>query len=155
MRFYLVDRITQLHAGGTASGIKCWSLDNSIFQDHFPGIPMVPGVLLTESMAQLAGILIKKTYYLEYGEGEEIYPVLSIIQKAKFRSFVKPGDQCILFAEVISVDHNRASAKVHSTVEGELVSEAQLTFLIGKAEDMGDNPFIRQMDQYYHSILPK
>ena len=88
MRFFLIDRITEINPGSTAKGLKAWSLDNEIFQDHFPGFPTVPGVLLTESMAQLSGILIEKSYYQEYGDKNPVYPVLSIIQKAKFRSFV-------------------------------------------------------------------
>lgn len=154
MRFFLLDRITLIDPGKTAEGIKCWSLDNSIFQDHFPGTPLVPGVLLTESMAQLAGILIKKSYQQQFGLDKQVYPVLSIIQKAKFRTFVKPGDQCMLHTAMLSLDLNRASASAHTTVEGEPVCESHLTFLIGSEEELGNNPFIRQMDQYYFSLMP-
>ena len=100
MRFFLNDRIREMIPGDKAVGVKCWSMDNEIFQDHFPGLPTTPGVLLTESMAQLSGVLIKKSYYKEYGTATNVYPVLSIIQKAKFRSFVRPGDQCIINAQL-------------------------------------------------------
>ena len=53
MRFLLIDKIKELNPGVSAIGVKCWSIDNEIFQDHFPGFPTTPGVLLTESMAQL------------------------------------------------------------------------------------------------------
>lgn len=155
MRFFLIDRIRELIPGESAIGVKCWSLDNEIFQDHFPGYPATPGVLLTESMAQLGGILIKKSYYKEYGEASKVYPVLSIIQKAKFRTFVQPGDQVIMEAKLISIDRSRGNIKAVSTVDGEIVSEATLSFIIGFESDMGDNPFLEKMEQYYHSILPR
>lgn len=51
----MIDRIKEIIPGDKALGIKCWSLDNEIFQDHFPGFSTTPGVLMTESMAQLSG----------------------------------------------------------------------------------------------------
>lgn len=155
MRFYLLDRIKELVPGERALGIKCWSMDNEIFQDHFPGFPTVPGVLLTESMAQLAGVLIKKSYYKEYGETSKVYPVLSIIQKAKFRNFVRPGDQCFLEAEIISLDRGRANVKVKTLVDEDLVSEATLSFVIGMEHDMDSNPQLQKMEDYHNSISPK
>jgi 3-hydroxyacyl-[acyl-carrier-protein] dehydratase len=155
MRFYLVDKVKELIPGEKAVGIKCWSLDNEIFQDHFPGFPTTPGVLLTESMAQLAGILIEYSYYKEFGEGNKVYPVLSIIQKAKFRKFVSPGDQCVIEAKLISVDRGHGSARIQTKVEGEMMCETTLNFLIGLESDLDNNPYIKKRGQYYHSILPK
>lgn len=153
MRFYLLDRITKLETGKSVSAIKCWSLDNEIFQDHFPGYPTVPGVLLTESMAQMLGILLEKSYYAEYGNETKVYPVLSIIHKTKFRKFVRPGDQCILQGELMSIDKMRGSGKASTFVNDELVCETTLSFLIGTEKEMGHNPFIGKLEQYYHSIL--
>lgn len=155
MRFYLVDKIKELVPGEKAIGIKCWSLDNQIFQDHFPGFPTTPGVLLTESMAQLAGILVEHSYYNEFGQDYKVYPVLSIIRKAKFRKFVEPGDQCIIHAKLISVDRGYGVAEIKTYVDEELMCEATLNFLIGMEKDMKENPYIGKMDQYYRSILPK
>ncbi len=155
MRFFLIDRIIEINPGLVAKAIKAWSLDNEIFQDHFPGFPTVPGVLLTESMAQLSGILIEKSYYKEYGETNPVYPVLSIIQKAKFRSFVRPGDQCIIESELLSIDRGRANVRVKTFVDKEKVVDAQLSFVIGMDSDMTENPYLKKREQYYHSILPK
>lgn len=154
MRFLLIDKVKELIPGERAKGIKCWSLDNAIFQDHFPGFPTTPGVLLTESMAQLAGILIEWSYYKEYGDSSKVYPVLSIIQKAKFRTFVQPGDQCFIEAEMMSIDKGRATAFVKTFVEGNLVCEATLSFLIADQTHMKKNPFIEDRQKYYHAILP-
>lgn len=155
MRFFLIDKIKEMIPGESALGVKCWSLDNEIFQDHFPGIPTTPGVLLTESMAQLSGVLIKQSYYKEYGESNKVYPVLSIIQKAKFRSFVRPGDQCIIKAKLISIDRGRGNTKVETYVDNELVCEATLSFVVGMEVDMENNPQLDKIEAYHDSISPK
>jgi 3-hydroxyacyl-[acyl-carrier-protein] dehydratase len=155
MRFFLIDRIREMIPGEKAVGVKCWSMDNEIFQDHFPGLPTTPGVLLTESMAQLSGVLIKKSYYKEYGTATNVYPVLSIIQKAKFRSFVRPGDQCIINAQLISIDRGRANTKAQTFVNDELVCEATLSFVIGMEIDMENIPQLSKIEAYHDSISPK
>ena len=155
MRFYLIDRIKEIIPGERATGVKCWSMDNEIFQDHFPGLPVTPGIMLTESMAQLSGFLIKKSYYKEYGDGTKMYPVLSIIQKAKFRTFVRPGDQCIIKAQLISIDNGRGNTKAQTFVDNELVCEATLSFFIVSESDLDNNPKLDTIDEYYDSISPK
>lgn len=154
MRFLLIDKIRELQPGNNAIGVKCWSLDNEIFQDHFPGFPTVPGVLLTESMAQLAGILVEHSYYKEYSKANKVYPVLSIILKAKFRNFVRPGDQCIIKADLVTVDHGRANVKVTTYVEDEVMTEATLSFIIGMQSDMKENPFLHKREEYLFNIMP-
>jgi 3-hydroxyacyl-[acyl-carrier-protein] dehydratase len=155
MKFLLLDKVRSIVPGKSAEGVKCWSLDNEIFDDHFPGFPTTPGVLLTESMAQLAGILVEESFYKEYGRKEKGHPVLSIIQKAKFKHFVQPGDQCILQAELISIDKDRGAAATKTFVDGKLVCEATLNFIIISGSAMGDNPYLEKRAQYMHSIMPK
>ncbi len=69
----MVDRVTSMEVGNTIEGIKCWSITDEYFNEHFPGFPVVPGVLVTESMAQLLGTLVEKSY-------DEKFPV-TIIKK--------------------------------------------------------------------------
>ena len=150
----MIDRIKEIIPGDKALGIKCWSLDNEIFQDHFPGFSTTPGVLMTESMAQLSGILIEKSYYKEYGEETKVYPVLSIIQKAKFKKFVRPGDQCIIEVILTSIDRGRGTASARTFVEGEEVCSAVLSFVIGEQGVMAKNPYIERRNEFYHNIMP-
>ena len=155
MNFYLIDKVKEIKIGKSASGIKCWSLDNQIFDAHFPGFPTVPGVLLTESMAQLSGVLIEQSYYKDYKNKGNIFPILSIIQKAKFRSFVEPGDQCVVEAFLISIDVTRATTKTTTMVGDKIVCEATLSFVIGNEKDTKENPFLKKRELYYHNIMPE
>jgi 3-hydroxyacyl-[acyl-carrier-protein] dehydratase len=155
MRFFLLDKVLEILPGKSAKGVKCWSLDNEIFEDHFPGYPTTPGVLLTESMAQLAGLLIEHSFYQEYGKPNRVFPILSIIQKAKFRTFVSPGDQCIIEATMMSLDTGRGTCQVITRVNNEMVCEATLSFVIlGKETGMEENKFLAKRDQYLSNILP-
>jgi 3-hydroxyacyl-[acyl-carrier-protein] dehydratase len=155
MNFYLIDKVKEIKVGESASGIKSWSLDNQIFDSHFPGFPTVPGVLLTESMAQLSGVLIEQSYNKDYKKKGNIFPILSIIQKAKFRSFVEPGDQCIIETSLISIDVTRATTKTITKVGDKIVCEATLSFVIGGEKDIKKNPFLKKRQLYYHNILPE
>ena len=153
MRFFLIDRVTKLQQKKSIEGIKAWSLDNEIFLDHFPGNPIVPGVLLTESMAQLLGLLIEYSYYAEWGSKEKVYPILSIIQKAKFREVVRPGDQTKLIAELKTFDKNRAVGKVQVFVDDILKAEATLSFSIATTKDVPNNRFLQRREEFYHIVL--
>lgn len=153
MRFFLLDRVTLLDTNVAIEGIKAWSLDNPIFLDHFPGAPIVPGVLLTESMAQLLGLLIERSYYAQFGDQAKIYPILSIIQKAKFRNLVRPGDQTRLRAELITIDKQRAVGKVKVYVDGDLVAESTLSFTLGTSIDFPENSFMKQRDEYLYILF--
>jgi 3-hydroxyacyl-[acyl-carrier-protein] dehydratase len=152
MRFYLLDRITKMEPGHSIEGIKCWTLSDEIFSEHFPGFPLVPGVLLTESKAQLLGYLIEKSHEMEYKNEKGIFVLLSIIQKAKFRNFVVPGDQCVLKGELHSMDFNRASGHVNTFVNNQCVAEAGLSFIILPKTDVPENKYIHRREEY-HQIL--
>ena len=155
MRFYLVDRITKVEIGKEIEGIKCWSLTDEIFNDHFPGNPIVPGVLLVESSAQLLGLLIEQSHEKTYKLKNGVYVLLSLIHKAKFRSFVVPGDQCILKGTLKSLDINRASGSVETYVDGKLVTEVTLSFVVANKDDFPENKYMARHEEYVHVISQK
>ncbi len=126
--FLLIDRILELEQGKRIVGIKNVTINESFFQGHFPGNPIMPGVLILEAMAQIGGILaIKSTASLE---GKEKIALFLGIEKAKFRKPVVPGDQLRFEIEVI---HERipiwkVSAKAF--VDGKVVCESELTAMV-------------------------
>ena len=87
MRFVLVDRLVELEPGKRAVARKTFHPDDEVFADHFPGFPVVPGVLITEAMGQTAGWLLIATL------GFARFPLLTLIDSAKFRRLVVPGDE--------------------------------------------------------------
>jgi 3-hydroxyacyl-[acyl-carrier-protein] dehydratase len=155
MRFYLLDRVSELIPGKSIEGIKCWSMSEEIFNEHFPGFPVVPGVLLTETMAQLLGLLIEKSHETEYQNKAGVYVILSIIHKAKFRNFVIPGDQCIVKGELKSIDLNRASGHAKTFVDGNCVADAELSFLIIPKDAAPENKYAHRREEYRDILLSK
>ncbi|MEN9700088.1 MAG: hypothetical protein RLZZ301_1286 [Bacteroidota bacterium] len=155
MRFYLLDRIEEIIPNQEASGIKCWTLSEDYFNEHFPGFPIVPGVLQIESMAQLMGILIEHSYAAQFDDQERCYPILSIVHKAKFREPIVPGDQSKIHVTLSSLDTMRASGTAKMFVNGKLRAEAELSFTILDAQKAAFNPFIAQRDEYYLSLKVK
>jgi 3-hydroxyacyl-[acyl-carrier-protein] dehydratase len=129
MRFLLVDRLTSLEVGKRVEGYKCWSLADDVFDEHFPGTPIVPGVLLVESMAQMVGFLLHRSYVHEFGDDAYVGAILSIIHKAKFRRLVEPGDRVDMDGELLAMDRTRASCRVRASVRGEERATADLSFV--------------------------
>lgn len=124
--FLLVDRIIEYVPGEKAVGIKNVTCNEPHFQGHFPGRPIMPGVLIVEAMAQVGGILL--TQLPNCPEG---LSMLTGIDKAKFRRPVVPGDQLIVTAQLLSVKRNRfAKMQCLAQVDGQRVAEAELMFSI-------------------------
>src|ERR1044071_5054987 len=90
MRYYLIDKVTSLDLGKEARGIKCVTLTDEILHDHFPDYPMLPGALIVEAAAQLAGFLLEMSFN---GDGRPLVRALLVqVQRAKFYNAVGPGD---------------------------------------------------------------
>ena len=126
MRYILLDRITQLQPPELARGVKCVSLSDDLFADHFPGHPVMPGAMILEGMAQLAGVLLEATMR---GKGrDDLHAILTMADRAKFRHVVRPGDRLEYEAtcERATEDGGQAQARAH--VDGKLVAEAQLSY---------------------------
>jgi len=128
MRYFLLDRILSLHPPERATAVKCVSLADDVFADHFPGHPVMPGALLIESMAQLGGVLVEAT---QRAKGRDhLHALLTIVDRAKFREMVKPGDR--LEVEAIGIAAREDGGQVRATihVDGKLAAEAELTFAL-------------------------
>jgi len=152
LRFYLVDRITDLLPGESICGIKCWSLTEEFFNEHFPGAPIVPGVLALESMAQLLGILLEKSHLKLFGKENEVYSILSIVHKAKFKSFLLPGDKAEMTGTINTVDISHGSGVVETFVDGKFISRCELSFvLIPKKKFIHDRLSLMR-DEYFNIL---
>ena len=86
MRYVLLDRITSLEPPEFAAGVKCVSLSDDIFADHFPGHPVMPGALILEALAQLGGVLLEAT--LRQRGRSDLHALLTMVDKAKFKKLV-------------------------------------------------------------------
>ena len=126
MRYILLDRITELVPAEVARGIKCVSLAEDVFVDHFPGHPILPGALLLESFAQLGGVLLEAT--MRQRGRHDLHAILTMADRAKFRQFARPGDRLELEARVERVSEDGGQALGWARNDGKLVAEAQLSF---------------------------
>jgi 3-hydroxyacyl-[acyl-carrier-protein] dehydratase len=125
--FLLVDRVTHLVPGQQIQGYKLVSHNEPFFQGHFPGKPVMPGVLQLEALAQLGGILISLS-----PEGEGKMGLFAGIDNARFRRMVVPGDILAMTATVVKLRRAMAKLAVSASVEGQTCVEAELT--IGMVE---------------------
>ncbi|PKL51721.1 MAG: 3-hydroxyacyl-[acyl-carrier-protein] dehydratase FabZ [Nitrospira bacterium HGW-Nitrospira-1] len=124
--FLLVDRIIDIQPGESITGIKNVTFNEPFFQGHFPGQPIMPGVLIVEAMAQVAGVMAFRSGV--EGSGRLVY--FMSIEKAKFRRPVTPGDQLKLDIKVLQQRGNVWKFSGSATVEGKLVSEADFTAMV-------------------------
>ncbi len=123
--FLLVDRVTELEEGVRAVGIKNVTFNEHFFQGHYPGTPIMPGVLIVEAMAQLSGVLLLKR--LEIGN---LVAELISMDKVKLRKSVHPGDQLRLEAEVLRAQERRASVQARAWIGDEVAAEARIRFML-------------------------
>lgn len=122
MRFVLIDRLTHLTPAHSASAEMVFAASLEEFVDHFPGRPLVPGVLLTESMNQTAGWLIMATNHFT------ALPLLMRIDRASFRRPVAPGERLTITASLRASMPSAHEVMGDVRVQGELVAEARLLF---------------------------
>lgn len=125
--FLLVDRVLGLEKGQSIHAIKNVTVNEPFFQGHFPGRPVMPGVLIVEALAQAGGILALRT------TGECIEGKLMLfrsIDRAKFRKPVTPGDQLHLHVRVLKQRQGFWSFGAEAKVDGEVFAEAELSAAI-------------------------
>lgn len=123
----LVDRVEEIILDRSISAIKAVTINEGFFQGHFPGRPIMPGVLIVEALAQAAGVLAVESLGLA-GSGKLVY--FMAIENAKFRKPVEPG--CLLKLEVEFVQKRSSVCKFagRAMVDGQLAAEASFTAMI-------------------------
>ena len=128
--FLLVDRITELELGKRVVGIKNVSINEPFFQGHFPGNPIMPGVLIIEAMAQVGGVMARLSMpevMVKKGGGSIFFMALD---RVKFRKPVIPGDQIIFELEALRKGSKVWKMAGKAFVKDNLVAEAQLVATI-------------------------
>ncbi|RME25436.1 MAG: hypothetical protein D6798_08990 [Deltaproteobacteria bacterium] len=147
MRWRLVDRIDSLVVGRSAAGAVCFDPALPLFEDHFPRLPVVPGVLLLESLAQLSGKLIG--YTVRQQRGDWPFPIISMMNGVKFRRFVRPGQTLELHTELTTLREEMAACRVRGRIDGRVHVQAEQIFVFNAVpiEDPDDRDFLERVER--------
>lgn len=123
--FLLIDTVEELEVGVSAKAKKCVTFNEPFFTGHFPGNPVMPGVLILEALAQTGAVsmLMKEEY-----KGKTAY--FAGMEKVRFKRKVVPGDVLILETKIISQKGPIGKAEAKATVDGELAASAELMFAV-------------------------
>ncbi|HEY0783050.1 MAG TPA: 3-hydroxyacyl-ACP dehydratase FabZ family protein [Thermoanaerobaculia bacterium] len=126
MRFVLLKELHELVPGESVTATQVFSPDDEYLADHFPGFPVVPGTLITEALSQAGGWLIAATL------GFARWPLLNMVEKAKFRRFLRPGEELRITARLEALRQGARGSQARIAAEGrvgaERVAEARLLF---------------------------
>ena len=122
--FLLIDRVLETIPGEYVKALKNVTYNEHFFQGHFPGRPIMPGVLILEAMAQSGGIMLCSKYGQEM-DGRLIY--FMGMDNVKFRRPVVPGDQIIFELKMVQLSHRAARMSGKATVEGKVVTQADMS----------------------------
>lgn len=123
--FLLIDKVVDTDYATYVEAIKNVTINEPFFEGHFPGAPIMPGVLILEALAQAAAIVV-----MANPQNKGRIPYFMTIDEVKFRKPVVPGDQLVLRIELIRMRSNTGKAKAMAMVNGVLVTEAVLAFMI-------------------------
>lgn len=123
--FLLVDRISELVPGERAAGIKNVTVNEPFFQGHFPGEPVMPGVLIIEALAQVGAVAV-----LSMAENEDKLALFTGINNFRFKKMVRPGDRLELSVTMTGMRRNIGKGEAEARVEGKAVASGELWFAL-------------------------
>ncbi|WP_281974492.1 3-hydroxyacyl-ACP dehydratase FabZ [Halobacillus litoralis] len=123
--FLLIDQVEELVEGERAVGYKNVTVNEPFFQGHFPDYPVMPGVLITEALAQMGAVAMLKK---EENQGKLAF--FTGIDKCRFKRQVKPGDRLKLEVEIVRIKGPMGKGKATASVEGEVACEAEIMFAL-------------------------
>lgn len=130
MRYLLIDRVDALQRNRRVTATKCVALSEDHFLDHFPGLPVMPGALIIESMAQAATVLI------EWSSDHTRKAILVMVKDLKFRSLVMPGDQIRIEEEIVSSHDGLIELQCSATVNDKIVASGSLIMASREASEI-------------------
>lgn len=127
--FLLVDRVLEREEGKKVVALKNVTINEPFFQGHYPTTPVMPGVMIVEAMAQVGGLAAGGS------PDADVLPLLAAIQKVRFRQVVKPGDQLIITATVVSRRSGLVKISAQAEVTEKIVAHGELTFTLVTKEE--------------------
>ncbi len=133
MRFFMIDRITEWEVGRSAEALKNVALSEDFFDDHFPRRPVMPGVLMIEGMAQLSGLLLEASLHEKHGEDAKA--LLTVLERTKFREFVRPGDTLTYQADVTAMSRSGGKTSARAVCNGRTVVTTGMVFVFKHVDD--------------------
>lgn len=143
MRHWWVDRVGVTEPGVRATGRKAVGSSEDFFQDHFPGNPVFPGIYLIEGMAQTAGVLVGDE------SGWRSFALMVSVDRARFSSFVRPGDVVEYAVEVEDRSETLLTVRGTATAGGRKVAQARITFQVLDLEEMIPTLYV---EQWIHTL---
>lgn len=152
MRYFLIDKVKKFELGRSVSGIKNVTLTDEVLHDHFPDYPIMPGSLIIEASAQLAGFLLERTYEQEQKERKGyIRALLMQVKQAKFYNTAGAGDTLNIDVNITSLLDSAAQVSVHVRVEDKDIMKGELYFAMKEIE----SERLHQQREYIYKLWTK